>query len=269
MIRCCMFSPLIGSDANSYCQVLHLLSVCEKYEMDSIQSLIRTKVRSKEFPAPTGTEAFAAYAIASGKGLIPEMEKAARLTLDHPMTFETLGEGLRLFEGCALRNLANFRRRCYVNVVECLDSYLEVGPSAPSWIWIGCPKSIPSVSLSGALQQLESHALPTWLNEFLSQGRGDLELHKFTQPPGIVLKGRWRRYYDALRTHGDCDSCMSVQGIDALEYILELDEQITRVLEKVTHSFDDLTSTTSFPLVQVCRDRGSFLGLTHPNTRNR
>jgi hypothetical protein len=51
------------------------------------------------FPVPKGAEAFTAYAIASAKGLTPEMENAAHLTLDHPMTFESLGEGLRLFEG--------------------------------------------------------------------------------------------------------------------------------------------------------------------------
>jgi hypothetical protein len=32
------------------------------------------------------------YAIASSKGLIPEMENAARLTLDYPMTFESMGD---------------------------------------------------------------------------------------------------------------------------------------------------------------------------------
>ena len=75
--------------------------------MTSVQSSIRAEVSRGVFPAPNGAEAFAAYAIAAGKGLIPEMEKAARQTLDHPMTFEVLGEGLRLFEGWALRELVN------------------------------------------------------------------------------------------------------------------------------------------------------------------
>jgi hypothetical protein len=79
--------------------------------MTSVQTSIRLRVKWEEFPAPKGAEAFAAYAIASAKGLIPEMENAARLTLNHPMTFENLGEGLRLFEGSALRDLAGFRKR--------------------------------------------------------------------------------------------------------------------------------------------------------------
>jgi hypothetical protein len=95
----------------SYFKVLYLLAACQKYEMSSIQSSIRILVKCGEFPAPKGAEAFAEYAIARANGLIPEMENAVRLTLKLPMTFESLGEGLRLFEGSALRDLADFRRR--------------------------------------------------------------------------------------------------------------------------------------------------------------
>jgi hypothetical protein len=96
---------------NSYFKVLYLLAACQKYEMASVQSSIRILVKCGEFPAPKGAEAFAAYAIASAKELIPEMENAALLTLDQPMTFENLGEGLRLFEGSALRDLVSFHNR--------------------------------------------------------------------------------------------------------------------------------------------------------------
>jgi hypothetical protein len=95
---------------NSYFKVLYLLAACQKYEMASVQSSIRLQVKWGEFPAPKGTEAFAAYAIASAKRLIPEMENAARLTLNYPMTFEYLGEGLQLFEGSALHDLASFHK---------------------------------------------------------------------------------------------------------------------------------------------------------------
>ena len=77
--------------------------MCQKYEMDSVQSSIRAEVNSGGFPAPKGAEFFATYAIASAKDLIPETRNAARRTLDHPMTFEILGVGLRFFEGWALR----------------------------------------------------------------------------------------------------------------------------------------------------------------------
>lgn len=228
---------------NSHFKVLYLLAVCQKYEMDSVQSFIRTKVKCGEFPAPKGTEVFATYAIASGKGLIPEMERAARQTLGHPMTFETLGEDLRLFEGWALRDLTNYRRRCLDNVVAYLDLYLKVKPSGPSSIWVGCPEVMPSTSSSEACQQ--SRALPKWLKGFLSRSQGDLTLHKFTQRPAI-LTDRFSMYYEALRTHVDCNFCMRVQAIDGLAYRMVLREGLERILDKVTHSFAVSTSTASF-----------------------
>jgi len=110
---------------SSYEKVLYLLAACQKYEMAAVQSFIRDEVNRGAFPAAKDAEAFCAYAIASGIGLIQEMENAARQTLDHPMTFEILGEGLRLFEGWALRDLANFRRRYRDHLVSCFELFLK------------------------------------------------------------------------------------------------------------------------------------------------
>jgi hypothetical protein len=100
--------PLVIPD--SYQKVFTLLAVCQKYEMESVQSSIRAVIKLGTFPAPVATEGFSAYAIASSMGLVPEMEDAARLTQGQPMTFESLGEGLRLFKGRALYDLIRNRR---------------------------------------------------------------------------------------------------------------------------------------------------------------
>ncbi|KAF8491519.1 hypothetical protein F5888DRAFT_1053918 [Russula emetica] len=132
-----MLYPLRPVIPNSYDKVLYLLAACQKYEMASVQSYIRAEVSHGVFPMPKGAEAFSAYAIACSKGLIPEMENAARQTLDHPMTFEILGEGLRLFEDWALRDLARFRKRCRDNLVACFESFLQLG-QPPFNVWIPC-----------------------------------------------------------------------------------------------------------------------------------
>ena len=137
-----MMYPVRPVVPHSYEKLLCLLAACQKYDMDQVQSFIRDKVNC-EYPAPVGAEAFRAYAIASGKGLLPEMERAARLTLDHLMTFETLGEALRLFDGCTLRDLARFRRCCRDRLVMCLGIFLEAHAPGPSSIWIGCPDAKP------------------------------------------------------------------------------------------------------------------------------
>ena len=94
----------------SYQKLFALLAVCQKYEMESVQFIIRAAIKVGKFPAPVGAEGFSAYAIASGLGLVPEAEDAARLTLGQPMTFESLGEDLRLFKGRALCDLFRFRK---------------------------------------------------------------------------------------------------------------------------------------------------------------
>ena len=101
--------PIAPFIPGSYETAFALLSACKKYNMASIQSYIRVEIKRGAFPAPAGAEAFRAYAIASSMGLIPEMESAARLTLGRPMTFGSLGEGLRSFKGRALYDLVRYR----------------------------------------------------------------------------------------------------------------------------------------------------------------
>ena len=101
-------SPVIPS---SYEKVFDLLAACQKYDMASVQATVRAAIQLGTFPAPLGTEAFRAYAIANSMGLDPELEDAAHLTLGYPMTFESLGEGLRSFKGQALCDLIRYRKR--------------------------------------------------------------------------------------------------------------------------------------------------------------
>ena len=101
-------SPVIPS---SYEKVFALLSACQKYEMDAVQSNVRAAIKLGTFPAPVKAQGFSAYAMASSMRLVPEMENAARLTLGQPMTFESLGEDLRSFKGRALCDLIRYRKR--------------------------------------------------------------------------------------------------------------------------------------------------------------
>jgi len=94
---------------DSYQKVFALLAVCQKYEMEEVQSDIRSAMKNRKFPTPVKAEGFSAYAIASSMGLVPEAEDAARLSLGQTLTFESLGEGLRLFKGRALCDLIRFR----------------------------------------------------------------------------------------------------------------------------------------------------------------
>jgi hypothetical protein len=191
---------------NFYYKVLYLLAACQKYEMASVLSSIRAAVKHGEFPATERAEAFRAYAIASDKGLIPETETAARQTLDHPMTFETLGEGLRSFKGPALRDLANFRKRCKDHLVAYLDAFLKIQPPGPSGIWVGCPEDL---SIRALRKTYRLNVLPKWLHQFLLQNRNALNVQNFTRPLDIHSRIR-REYSTAIENHATCASCVRV-----------------------------------------------------------
>ena len=95
----------------SYEKTFALLATCQKYDMELAQLEVREKIERGTFPAPVQAQAFSAYALASSLGLIPEMDHAAHLTLGQPMTFESLGEGLRSFKGQALCELVRYRAK--------------------------------------------------------------------------------------------------------------------------------------------------------------
>jgi len=221
-----MLYPVRPVVPHSYEKLLYLLAACQKYDMDQVQSFIRDKV-NYDYPAPVGTEAFRGYAIASGKGLIPEMERAARLTLDHPMTFETLGDALQLFDGHALRDLARSRKFCRDKLVRCLRAFLKADTSGPSSIWIGCPEAIRSSS-----SRKKSDVLPSWLRQVLSRNEDILKLQVFTHPlptPSSICG----EYLAAIQNHTGCTFCSWVYVMKGSTFSTELESNLARAREEV------------------------------------
>ncbi|KAI9441998.1 hypothetical protein BJY52DRAFT_473218 [Lactarius psammicola] len=214
----------------SYEKVFALLAACQKYDMVSIQSNIRAEIKRGTFPAPVRAEAFRAYAIASRMRLVPEMENAACLTLGYPMTFESLGEGLRPLKGRELCNLVRYRKRCRDNLVSCLDTFFNVHSRCQIWAscrewssWI-TPQTTPT----------------TWLHSFFT-GKS-VELKKsFTHAifsPSTILDG----FLMALKnhTHSGCSACARVH-LEGQTFYRELEDVLVQALDKVnTLSATDL-----------------------------
>ena len=218
---CSMLYPVDPVIPKSYDKVLHLLVACQKYDMVSVQSSIRAH---RSFSSrSSGANIFNAYAIANSKGLIPEMESTARLTLDYPMTLETLGEGLRLFEDWALRDLARFRKRCRDNLVACLESCLEVDAQGPSSVWVGCPKG----SGSGGSASPQPDHLPNWLSLIFSRNIDGLKQQVFTKP--ITTPSSIRsEYLAALEAHGNCNFCLRVHATDGWTFWAQLENKLSQ-----------------------------------------
>jgi hypothetical protein len=176
--------------------------------MDSAQSSIRAKVKCGEFPAPKGAEAFPAYAIASAKDLIPEMENAARQTLDHPMTFKILGEGLRLFEGWALRDLASFRKRCRDGFITCLNSF-----------------GVPALSSYGR----------GLFNRSLLRTQNDLKLQMFNHSLDIYPRMH-QEYIAVFPNQAICGFCHVEHSGSGSTFCAVLEKKLAEVRNKVANS---------------------------------
>ena len=237
--------------SNPCYKVLYLLAACQKYEMATVQLSIRDKVSQGYFPAPKEAEAFSAYVIASGKGLIPEMENAARQTLDHPMTFEVLGEGLRLFEGWALRDLANLRKRYRDNLKSCFESFLKT-EEAQFKIWTLCASYIINSkgsynrhgSYLGSNSYLQSTlpmsnkntSLPSWLarlfHKHLDESCEAAAFSKSLFNPRSI-RGE---YLSALQAHinsYNCVSCTKVHTEKGETFCKDLEDRLTQALNEV------------------------------------
>jgi hypothetical protein len=193
--------------------ILTLLAAATKYDMDTVQSFIRAEVSRKKLLSFTGA-AFHVYAVAYSKGLVPEMATAARDTLAYPLTFENLGHSLRLFDGGALRDLADFRLRSTGNFSSNLKSF----STGPSKIWVGCPTG------KGGNY---THSLPPWLKFLYS---GPMLARSFTKtiPTSAQLRDR---YMKSLQNHvkkTDCKFCMNVHILEGEEYCKNLSDISTQ-----------------------------------------
>ena len=161
------------------------------------------------------------YAIACSKGLNPEVEAAARLTLGHPLTFKSLGDSLRLFEGWALHNLAEFRLRSMHSLCSNWKSLLDclVGPSK---IWVNCPTAKDGND--------DRRRLPPWLLQELDMsnwsGPFGSTAFRFTETIPTLLQIRVK-YMRALWSHvkeKDCNFCTKVHIMEADKFFTKMND---------------------------------------------
>lgn len=223
--------PIPSEIPSLYSGVLALLATAQRYDMFAVQSFIRALV-SQKLP-PIGAEA-SAYAFASKNKLLPEAKTAARLTLNHPLTFEFLGKALTRFEGCALRDLAKFRKSCRDSLVSCLGSFLDIR-KGPSKVWRSCSNldASPLAHFFGFGQSTTGPTLPSWLRDLFIQEIRQLK-ENFTNPlpnPSDIRE----RYLEALRMHiqasGGC-TCSTIHALQGERFHGNQYQQVQLILSE-------------------------------------
>jgi len=213
--------PFVTPD--DYDKALTLLSASHKYDMAAVQSSIRAKMKSKDLHPLTAAATFRAYCFASAKGLTQEMECVARLSLDFPMTFESIGDELAMFGGWALRDLARYRKRCRDSLVSCLESLLDLR-LPPSDIWVGC-QSTTSPTIAWWLQTL--------LTEHIRTLRGTFAL-SLLKPSSFRAE-----YLASLQSHvsqTDCTFCSKVHIMHGETFCVQAEKKLQNSLDRVSSS---------------------------------
>ncbi|KAH8983109.1 hypothetical protein EDB92DRAFT_1611620 [Lactarius akahatsu] len=213
--------PIPSAIPDSYEKTLALLAASQKYNMTTVLSHVRSEIGRQ---LPTTMASFRAYAIACSKQLTPEIEAAARLTLDHPMTFEVIADALPLFEGSALGDLVRFRKRCHDNLVSFFKGFVD-GSDTLSKIWFGCRKT--------KRDQNDKPILAGWVRDLISQHTNNLEeTYTNTLPNPSSLR---KEFVAALRTHVSstkCSSCSMVCATDGEAFRDQLYRRISKARDK-------------------------------------
>ena len=197
--------PIPSVIPSSYEKTLALLAASQKYNMDTVSSSVR-----RDMVLPTTKAAFHAYAFASSKQLIPEMETAACLTLDHPLTFEIIMDALPSFEGSALHDLVRFRKRCRDNLLLFFVGFVD-GSDNLSTVWNKCHKTKRPYS---ALQS-DKGILASWFRDLVTQHIKNLqETYTCPLPKSASLR---EEFTEALRAHISATRCTSCSNLYATE----------------------------------------------------
>ena len=176
---------------------LSLLSVCQKYQMDSTVTRVRALIRACTPPLFTAENAFRAYGIASRYQLEEEALHAARLTLECSMDFDTLGEDLRFISGADLFRLYGYRNECTKAAKDCIDKMTDHKPSPlPTLL---CSRSVDI----NKYDTDELQSVPRWWHgHFLSR------IADLPSPKMVTDRPAFERAIAMHRTMSGCSVCL-------------------------------------------------------------
>ena len=133
-------------------QTMELLSVAQKYEMDSVLTHIRDHIARQSPPFIQPENAFYVYSLAQKYRLRDEALQAARITLNSTMTIEDLEDKLDIMPGSFLHELWKYHQRVRGNLMLDLIVFRRTGAR-------GALKDLQCNKLS-------SFGYPGWLDDY-------------------------------------------------------------------------------------------------------
>jgi hypothetical protein len=157
-------TPLVPSTAE---KSMELLSVAQRYQMDSILAHIRLSI-ARRIPPPTQrSSALYIYSLAQQYGLRQEALRAARTVLNFPISIGDLEERLGVMSGASLYELWKYSERVRAILASDLTEFRSSGAR-------GTLTSLRCVEFT-------SSQIPLWLDDYIESIQGDINLFDFIE----------------------------------------------------------------------------------------
>ena len=198
-------------------KIMELLSVAQKYEMNSVVSHIRGAISRQDPPFLRSETAFHIYFLAQQWGLHHEAVQAARFTLRLPMTIEGLGDRLDFsgMTGAYLYKLWKYHEQVRTELKSAL---LELRNS-------GLPDDMKTLMCTSSSY---GTIYPQWLHDYVDSIAGTPHLFDLTEFEDVLA--RHIQTYGA--SYGVC-SCAGMTSQVKRTFWEALTNVVHRTIEKV------------------------------------
>ena len=174
--------PILPSTSD---EIMELLAVAQKYQMDSVLSHIRGAISRQHPPFFRPETAFHVYFLAQHKGLRPEAVQAARVTLRLPMIIEDLGDKLGFSDttGAYLYELLKYH--------EHIRSELKLGVSDRKY---RLPEGVKALRCT--IPGHFDNSFPPWLDNYIESIAGAPHLFN-----SIEFENAWARHIKSIQAY--------------------------------------------------------------------
>jgi hypothetical protein len=204
-------TPLVPSTAE---KCMELLSVAQKYRMDSVLAHMRLNIARHIPPLTQRDSALRIYSLAQKYGLRQEALQAARTVLNFPMSIKDLEKELNVMSGASLYELWKYSEGVRAILASDLTEFRSSGAR-------GTLTSLQCVDLT-------SSRLPCWLDDYIVSIEGDISLFDFIE------------FGSALARHTEAESgedlcaCVSIPSQTIRKFWKALSSVIDGSFEKVS-----------------------------------
>jgi len=146
--------PVIPRLPSTTDQSMELLSVAQKYQMDSVLALIRLSIARHSPPSTQRDSALHMYSLAHKYGLRQEVLQAARIIFHYPLNIENLEDRFDTMSGATLYELWKYSEKVRPVLASDLEGFRTSGAR-------GILTGVSCVELS-------SSQIPRWLDDYIA-----------------------------------------------------------------------------------------------------